>query len=133
MKIAALLTEEGSSPLSKHTFNILDCTFRDGGYYTDWDFLPEIVDAYISTMNELPIGYIEVGYRNNPEKTYLGKFGYTPISVLRRLKEKCKKRIVVMINEKSTRIEDIETLLRPIVGLADMVRIAIDPKISIVP
>jgi len=26
---------------------ILDCTLRDGGYYTNWDFDDKIVDAYI--------------------------------------------------------------------------------------
>lgn len=60
---------------------ILDCTFRDGGYYTDWDFEPSTVDVYIQAMNSLPIDYLEVGYRNTPTKEYMGKFGYTPVSV----------------------------------------------------
>ena len=33
-----------------------------------------------------------------------------------------------MLNEKSTKPEDLDVLLKPIVGLVDMVRIAIDPK-----
>ena len=33
---------------------ILDCTLRDGGYYTNWDFNSETVDAYIQAMNTLP-------------------------------------------------------------------------------
>ena len=33
-----------------------------------------------------------------------------------------------MLNEKSTRPEDLDLLLSPIVGLVDMIRIAIDPK-----
>lgn len=52
---------------------ILDCTLRDGGYYTNWDFNSKIVDAYILAMNELPIDYLEVGYRNKPSKEYMGK------------------------------------------------------------
>lgn len=107
---------------------ILDCTLRDGGYYTNWDFDSKTVDAYISAMNALPIDYLEVGYRNNPSKEYMGKFGYTPVSVLKRLRATCTKKIVVMLNEKSTKPEDLDTLLKPIVGLADMIRIAIDPK-----
>ena len=43
---------------------ILDCTLRDGGYYTNWDFDDKIVDAYIRAMNLLPIDYLELGYRN---------------------------------------------------------------------
>lgn len=58
---------------------ILDCTLRDGGYYTNWDFDKAIVDAYIGGTNILPIDYLEIGYRNNPSKEYLGKYGYCPI------------------------------------------------------
>lgn len=107
---------------------ILDCTLRDGGYYTDWDFSPQVVDAYIDAMNKLPIDYLEVGYRNNPSKDYIGKFGYTPISVLRHLRNNSIKKLVVMLNEKSTLPSDLDNLLKPIQGLVDMVRIAIDPK-----
>ena len=107
---------------------ILDCTLRDGGYYTDWDFSTSIVDSYIQAMNNLPIDYLEVGYRNNPSTEYLGKFGYTPVFVLRHIRENCTKKIAVMLNEKSTRPMDLPNLLAPIKGLADMVRLAIDPK-----
>lgn len=107
---------------------ILDCTLRDGGYYTNWDFAPELVDAYIQAMNVLPIDYIELGYRNNPSREYLGKFGYCPVSVLKQIRRHCTKKIDIMLNEKSTKPEDLDNLLKPIVGLVDMVRIAIDPK-----
>lgn len=60
---------------------LLDATLRDGGYYTNWDFETEVVIAYIQAMNALPIDYLELGYRNNPSKEYLGKFGYCPVSV----------------------------------------------------
>lgn len=107
---------------------ILDCTLRDGGYYTNWDFNSETVDAYIAAMNALPIDYLELGYRNNPSKEYMGKFGYCPVSVLKHIRENCTKKLDVMLNEKSTKPEDLDVLLKPIVGLVDMVRIAIDPK-----
>ena len=42
-------------------FKILDCTLRDGGYYTNWDFKPQTVDKYLKAMEELPIDYIEIG------------------------------------------------------------------------
>lgn len=106
---------------------ILDCTLRDGGYYTNWDFEETTVDAYIDAMNKLPIDYLEIGYRNNPSKEYMGKFGYTPVSVLKKIRERCTKKLDVMLNEKSTTPEDAARLLAPVVGLADMVRIAIDP------
>lgn len=107
---------------------ILDCTLRDGGYYTKWDFNSDIVDAYIKAMNALPIDYIELGYRNNPSNDYIGKFGYCPVSVLKEIRYNCYKKLDVMLNEKSTRLGDLDTLLKPIIGLVDMVRIAVDPK-----
>lgn len=116
------------SPKNDSMFKILDCTLRDGGYYTNWDFSSEVVNAYIQAMNKLPIDYLEVGYRNNISSEYLGKFGYTPVSVLRQLREACDKKLVVMLNEKGTLPSDLECLLKPIQGLADMVRLAIDPQ-----
>ena len=107
---------------------ILDCTLRDGGYYTKWDFSASVVDSYIKAMNILPIDYIEIGYRNNSSIEYLGKFGYTPVSVLKDLREKCTKKLAIMLNEKGTLPSDLDRLLKPIQGLVDMVRIAIDPK-----
>lgn len=107
---------------------ILDCTLRDGGYYTNWDFNSETVDEYILAMNVLPIDYLELGYRNNPTKEYMGKFGYCPMSVLKHIRQTCTKKLDVMLNEKSTKPEDLDLLLQPIVGLVDMIRIAIDPK-----
>lgn len=107
---------------------ILDCTLRDGGYYTDWDFSPEIVDAYLRAMNFLPVDYIEVGYRNNPSDDYLGKFGYCPQTILRHLREISNKKLAVMLNEKSTRIEDLDRLIAPLIGIIDMVRLAVDPQ-----
>ena len=107
---------------------ILDCTFRDGGYYTDWDFNENIVRAYLNGMNSLPIEYIELGYRNNPEPEYLGKFGYCPVYLLKQIRELSKQKLAVMLNEKSTKIEDLQQLTEPIKGLVDMIRIAVDPK-----
>ncbi len=111
----------------KDGLRILDCTLRDGGYYTNWDFHPRLVEHYIQAMNVLPVDYVEIGYRNNPNKDYLGKFGYTPVSVLRQIRDACKKKLVVMLNEKSTDTKDLDSLLSPVTGMVDMVRIAIDP------
>lgn len=107
---------------------ILDCTLRDGGYYTNWDFSSDTVNAYIQAMNVLPIDYIEIGYRNKPAKEYIGKFGYCPVSVIKRIRQNCTKKLALMLNEKNTLPEDLNNLLTPIKGLVDMIRIAIDPK-----
>lgn len=110
------------------SYTIIDCTLRDGGYYTDWDFSLEIVDSYINSMNGLPIDYLELGYRNNPLKEYIGKFGYCPLYVLKYFRENSKQKLAVMLNEKNTKPEDLERLVKPLVGVIDMIRLAVDPK-----
>jgi 4-hydroxy 2-oxovalerate aldolase len=108
--------------------HILDCTLRDGGYYTNWDFDNSLVNIYIEAINRLPIDYIEVGYRNLPQEEYMGEFGYCPASTLQKIRTQCSKKIAVMLNEKSIRVKDLQQLISPIVGLVDMVRLAVDPK-----
>ncbi|TKB06957.1 MAG: hypothetical protein E5V75_34400 [Mesorhizobium sp.] len=46
--------------------NLLDCTLRDGGYYTGWDFAPELVSDYIATINTLPVRMVELGLAGKP-------------------------------------------------------------------
>lgn len=65
---------------------ILDCTLRDGGYYTNWDFASDLVDVYVGAMNALPVDCIEVGYRSNPSSEYLGQFGYSPVATLSKIR-----------------------------------------------
>lgn len=107
---------------------ILDCTLRDGGYYTNWDFEAPVVEAYLSAMDKLPVKYIEIGYRNKPSSDYLGQFGYTPIATLETIRSKSQKKIAVMLNEKSVSASDLAVLLKPIVGLVDVVRLAVAPE-----
>lgn len=107
---------------------ILDCTLRDGGYYTNWDFDDTVVENYILAMNTLPVEILELGYRNLPQNGYMGRFGYCPSSVLQKIRNNCSKEIAVMLNVKSTATSDLPMLLTPIVGLVDWVRLAVDPN-----
>ena len=43
------------------SLGILDCTFRDGGYYTNWSFPQDLVDDYLAAMAVLPVDVIELG------------------------------------------------------------------------
>ena len=49
---------------------ILDCTLRDGGYYTNWWFSDEFVESYLRTVSKLPIDIIELGYLSNKIDNY---------------------------------------------------------------
>ncbi|MBA3005468.1 MAG: hypothetical protein FP810_02535 [Desulfocapsa sp.] len=113
--------------LPKH--EILDCTLRDGGYYTNWDFTQDLVCRYFAAVNSIPeITYVEIGYRSLPMKEYLGEYFYCPAHVMQLAREKCPdKKIAIMLNEKSTRLEDLNTLLYPCEGYIDMIRLAVDP------
>lgn len=108
-------------------FKILDCTLRDGGYYTNWDFGKPLVDQYLASMNNLPVDYLEIGYRSPSMKGYLGKYFYLPIYELQDIRLKSQKKIVIILNERDIKVEHLDSLLSPIKGLVDMVRMAIDP------
>jgi 4-hydroxy 2-oxovalerate aldolase len=106
---------------------ILDCTLRDGGYYTNWDFDSDSVETYIESFNHLPVDYLEIGYRSNPMKEYLGEFFYLPEYVLKGIRGKSNKKLAVILNEKDIRANDANSLLKPCKPYLDMVRIAVAP------
>ena len=108
---------------------ILDCTLRDGGYYTDWDFNRELVDEYYKAMEALPIDYVEIGYRSKPLSGYLGKYFYCPDYVMKDAKEKMpSKKLAVILNEKDVRAEDAVGLLSACIPYLDLIRIAVAPE-----
>jgi len=108
---------------------LLDCTIRDGGYYNNWDFNKDLITEYSVLMESLPIDYIEVGYRSIALEGYLGKYYYCPVYVLKELKSLMpSKKLVIILNEKDIRVEDLEELLMPIKPFITMVRMAVDPK-----
>ena len=45
-------------------FKILDCTLRDGGYYTDWQFKPELVKKLVKALDSNNTDIIEMGYKS---------------------------------------------------------------------
>lgn len=109
---------------------ICDCTLRDGGYYTNWDFEENLVKMYFNAMNEIPaITHIEIGYRSKPSNQYFGEYFYCPTHVLKMAKQLCpNKEIAVMLDEKDTNLEDLDELLNPCINYINLVRIAVDPK-----
>lgn len=111
-------------------FQILDCTLRDGGYYTEWDFDENLVEAYAQSVEVLPIDYIEVGYRSIPLGGYLGEYFYSPDYVLKKLKALMPtKQLVLILNEKDIRESHIKDgLLDSCKPYVSMIRLAIDPK-----
>ena len=80
---------------------VLDCTLRDGGYYTDWHFSAKFVEDYLKTIRSLPINIIEVGYLSD-QNDNLGPFYHLDASTLSFIKSKIRKnqKVFAMINFK---------------------------------
>lgn len=107
---------------------LLDCTLRDGGYYTKWDFDKAIVDKYVAAMEVLPIDYLELGYRSLPQKGYYGEYFYSPIERLKALKELAPTTsFALMLDEKNTNPQSLPQLFKPLQGICEMVRMAVAP------
>ena len=112
---------------------ILDCTLRDGGYYTNWDFDQELTNNYYKLIKSLPIDILEIGYRGNPSKksSYYGEFYFLTVSNLKRIKSIIgkHKEISIMIDLKDwNNPSDLKKNLSECKGIVDIVRFAINPK-----
>ena len=107
----------------------LDCTLRDGGYYTNWDFSRPVVETYLKCINVLPVETIEVGYRSLPKKEYLGQYFYCPRPTLEHIRALAPaKKIAIMFNEKEVSPAEAAKLLEPVKDLVDIVRLAVQPE-----
>ncbi|MDA9089068.1 aldolase catalytic domain-containing protein [Amylibacter sp.] len=82
-------------------FKILDCTLRDGGYYNNWDFSFDLVNAYLEAVSLSGIDYVELGLRDFPKDFYRGPYAYTTERHLNRLSLPRGPEYGVMINTSS--------------------------------
>jgi len=108
--------------------DILDCTLRDGGYYTNWDFDKSLTDNYFQAMEKIPVSYVEIGYRSPVLEGYKGEYNYCPDYVLQNARKQMPStKIGIMLNEKEIDKDSIDKLLSSAVGFIDFVRMAVDP------
>ncbi len=77
---------------------ILDCTLRDGGYYTNWNFDLKLANKYLKAINDAKINAVELGYRFIDKSTQYGKFAYLEEHFLKKLKINKNLSKFVMIN-----------------------------------
>lgn len=78
----------------------LDCTLRDGGYYNDWDFKPELITSYLSAMAALNVEFIELGFRSLNNQGFKGGCAFTTDNFIQSLSipSELNDKIGVMIN-----------------------------------
>lgn len=112
----------------KEPLKILDCSLRDGGYYTNWDFSSNFLEAYLKRLEQLPVDYIELGYRSKPLPGYAGAFFYCPDYILQKVKTRTSKKLAIILNEKDVAPADLDALLLPCKGIISLIRIAVAPE-----
>jgi 4-hydroxy 2-oxovalerate aldolase len=78
--------------------NILDCTFRDGGYYNDWDFKPDAISSYLSAMKGARVDIVELGFRFITNKGFKGPAAYATDDWIRSLGLSDDVAVSVMVN-----------------------------------
>ena len=77
---------------------LIDCTFRDGGYYNDWIFKADLIKEYIKTLEKFKISYFEVGFRSISSDKYKGPLYYSTDDYLKYTFKNSKVKIGIMIN-----------------------------------
>lgn len=115
--------------MTRAQFDILDCTLRDGGYYTDWDFPPDLLESYFAAIRALPVAAVEVGYRSPVKPGYFGAFFHLGRSTLEQCRSALRddQKMALMLNYKDMTPERIAPLLSGCEGLVQIVRFACPP------
>jgi 4-hydroxy 2-oxovalerate aldolase len=119
--------------LNQQPVNILDCTLRDGGYYNNWDFEPDVVKRYLHAVQASSIDVIEIGFRSLPKTSFMGPYVYCTDEFLEELDLPSDPTIGVMINCKEFLVDkdSPDTMVKKLFREADdspieLVRIAIN-------
>ena len=105
--------------IKNNDITVLDCTLRDGGYYNNWDFSPDIVLSYLQAMAGAGVDVIEIGFRHLPKESFIGGFGYCTDDFLKQLDlpENCAIGVMInasdLINYKHGQIAAVNKLFSP--------------------
>jgi 4-hydroxy 2-oxovalerate aldolase len=79
---------------------LIDCTFRDGGYHTDWHFELNLVNRYLQELKGSGISNIELGFRSPISNNTFGPHAFTSEGYLSTLSIPSGINLGVMINAK---------------------------------
>lgn len=79
---------------------LLDCTFRDGGYYNNWDFDRDMANRYLAALAAARVDIVEIGFRVPARDSFYGAFAYSTDEWLRQLTIPDGLDVAVMINAK---------------------------------
>jgi len=105
---------------------LLDCTTRDGGHNTNWEFENKFITDLMKFQNDFGISYYEIGYRNHFDTENKGKFyNCTPDILEYFYKIKGNIQLGVMTDTKRFSYEDFTNAENDFV---DFIRIATHPN-----
>ena len=80
---------------------LLDCTLRDGGYYNNWDFEPDLVSKYLESIAQTGVQVVELGFRSFPKSGFHGPYVYSCEHFLNQLDIPSTLQIAVMMDAKT--------------------------------
>jgi 4-hydroxy 2-oxovalerate aldolase len=80
---------------------VLDCTLRDGGYYNSWRFSDDLVADYLGAVSRAGVDFVEIGFRNFPQPSFVGPYAYSTDIFLETLPIPDDLNIGVMIDAKT--------------------------------
>ena len=109
---------------------ILDCTLRDGGYYTGWNFSKNLFENYLKTVSKLNISIIELGYLSDV-KDENGLFYHLNKEILKKAKSIIRKdqKVFAMVNFKEIKsFQQLDKLLFDKNKVLDGIRFAVPPS-----
>lgn len=90
---------------------LLDCTFRDGGYYTNWEFDDDLVSQYLHAVELAGVDVVEIGYRSLRNQMWSGYLFYSPDHYLNKIASNTTVDIAVMIDAADIISEGVEATL----------------------
>ena len=115
------------------SIKILDCTFRDGGYYNLWDFSAELTREYLTSIAKTGVDFVEIGFRSLPDQSFHGPYYYSTDNFLLSLDLPTNLKYAVMINASDYLVDKLN--LKSLVSMmfqpstnspVDIVRIAVN-------
>ena len=81
------------------TIKVVDCTLRDGGYYTQWNFPVDFINDYLQGIALSGVHVCELGFRFRQQKNNsFGECAYTTDDFIKTLKIPKDLELSVMIN-----------------------------------
>ncbi len=80
------------------SINVLDCTFRDGGYYNNWEFNLKTIKNYLKFIKQVNINHVEIGFFTIKKNNNLGITANINKSFFKKIKIPKEINIGIMIN-----------------------------------